>query len=204
MNRNDEVFWWPARVLHWLMALMTVSMLFIGAGMVATVSDKHTWLLALHKPLGISILALALLRLALRLLRKPPPLPVDLPPSQRFAAHASHWLLYALMFALPLIGWAMLSAGGYPVSLGAGVVLPPIAPFDPSVFALLRWLHRTLAYLLFATVLLHLAAALYHGLIRRDGVLRSMVWRRGVRDGGALPPASGEAGTSSVEDASVR
>ncbi|QWF17340.1 cytochrome b [Lysobacter capsici] len=204
MSRNEDMFWWPARVLHWLMAVMIVSMLFIGAGMVATVSDKHTWLLALHKPLGISILALAALRLTLRLLHKPPALPADLPPLQRFAARASHWLLYALMFALPLIGWAMLSAGGYPVSLGAGVVLPPIAPSDPSVFALLRWLHRTLAYLLFATVLLHLAAALYHGLIRRDGVLRSMVWRRGSRDDVALPPASGDVGASPVEDASVR
>ena len=204
MNRDVEMFWWPARVLHWLMALMIVSMLFVGAGMVATVSDKHTWLLALHKPLGISILVLAVLRLTLRLLRKPPALPAELPPLQQFAARASHWLLYALMFALPLIGWAMLSAGGYPVSLGAGVVLPPIAPFDPSAFALLRWLHRTLAYLLFATVLLHLAAALYHGLIRRDGVLRSMVWRRGMRDDGASPPASGDVVASSVEDASVR
>lgn len=204
MNRNDDMFWWPARVLHWLMAAMILSMLFIGAGMVATVSDKHTWLLALHKPLGISILALAVLRLTLRLLHKPPPLPADLPPLQRFAARASHGLLYGLMFALPLIGWAMLSAGGYPVSLGAGVVLPPIAPFDPSVFALLRWLHRTLAYLLFATVLLHLAAALYHGLIRRDGVLRSMVWRRGGREEVVSVAAADKAIASPVEDASAR
>jgi cytochrome b561 len=109
-----------------------------------------------------------------------------------------------LMFALPLIGWAMLSAGGYPVSLGAGIVLPPIAPFDPSVFALLRWLHRTLAYLLFATVLLHLAAALYHGLIRRDGVLRSMLWRSGTRDEVVSAAASGDVGASPVDDASVR
>ncbi|UJB18938.1 MULTISPECIES: cytochrome b [Lysobacter] len=177
MNRDHEMFSLPARVLHWLMAAMILTMLFVGAGMVATVSDKHTWLLALHKPLGIAILALAVLRLLLRLARKPPPLPADMAPLQRFAALASHWLLYALMFALPLVGWAMLSAGGYPVSLGAGVQLPPIAPFDASVFATLRWLHRALAYLLFATVLMHLGAALYHGLIRRDGVLRSMTWR---------------------------
>ena len=113
-------------------------------------------------------------------------------------------LVAKMMKSIDIAMFTTVGAGGYPVSLGAGVVLPPIAPFDPSVFALLRWLHRTLAYLLFATVLLHLAAALYHGLIRRDGVLRSMVWRRGMRDGGALLPASGEAGTSSVEDASAR
>lgn len=178
LGRDDTMFWWPARALHWLMAAMLLTMLFVGAGMVASVSERHAWLLALHKPLGIAILALALLRLALRLWRRPPPLPRELGAAQRFAAHASHWLLYALMLAMPLIGWAMLSAGGYPIELGAGLRLPPIAPFDPSGFAALRWLHRSLAYALFALVLLHLGAALHHGLIRRDGVLRSMLWRR--------------------------
>ncbi|QWP79287.1 cytochrome b [Lysobacter sp. K5869] len=183
------MFWWPARVLHWLMALMILTMLFVGAGMVASVSERHAWLLALHKPLGIAILALAVLRLALRLWRRPPPLPRELSAAQRFAAQASHWLLYASMLAMPLIGWAMLSAGGYPIELGGGVRLPAIAPFDPSWFAALRWLHRTLAYALFGLVLLHLGAALHHGLIRRDGVLRSMLWRRGeaaTREGDAV------------------
>lgn len=178
MSRNTTMFWWPARALHWLMAIMILAMLFVGAGMVASVSQRHAWLLALHKPLGIAILALAVLRLALRLWRRPPPLPRELGPAQRLAAQASHWLLYALMLAMPLIGWAMLSAGGDPIELGAGLRLPPIAPFDPAWFAPLRWLHRTLAYALFALVLLHLGAALHHGLIRRDGVLRSMLWRR--------------------------
>ncbi|WP_064745964.1 cytochrome b [Lysobacter firmicutimachus] len=189
MNRDETMFWWPARVLHWLMAIMILAMLFVGAGMVASVSERHAWLLALHKPLGIAILALAVLRLALRLWRRPPPLPRELGAAQRLAAQASHWLLYALMLAMPLIGWAMLSAGGYPVELGGGWRLPPIAPFDPSGFATLRWLHRTLAYALFALVLLHLGAALHHGLIRRDGVLRSMLWRR--RD--AVAAAEGDA-----------
>jgi len=72
-----------------------------------------------------------------------------------------------------LIGWAMVSAGGYPVMVGSWQ-LPPIAPTDASLFAWLRGAHRYLAFLLFATVLLHLAAALFHGWIRRDGVLESM------------------------------
>ncbi len=109
-----------------------------------------------------------------RLRHRPPPLPSDLPRWQVLAAHASHWLLYALMLAMPLLGWGLLSAGGYPVTLCAGVQLPSIAPVDPTWYAVLRGAHGLLAWLLFATVLLHLAAALVHAWIRRDGVFPSM------------------------------
>jgi len=168
----------PARVLHWLMAVLILAMLFIGVGMVATVSERHEWLLRIHKPLGIAILLLAVVRLAVRLRHPPPPLPVDLPMLQKLAAHASHWLLYALMIAMPLVGWAMLSAGGYPVMLGASLRLPAILPASATAFAILRHLHGWLALLLLLTFLAHLSAALYHGLIRRDGVLASMVGGR--------------------------
>ncbi|RBL03205.1 cytochrome b, partial [Xanthomonas oryzae pv. oryzae] len=102
----------PARVLHWLMAAMILTMLFVGVGMVASVTQRP-WLIDLHRPLGIAILILAVLRLINRLRHRPPPLPADLPAWQKAAAIASHWLLYALMLGMPLIGWAMLSAGGY-------------------------------------------------------------------------------------------
>lgn len=166
-----------ARLLHWVMAVMIVSMLFVGAGMVATVSARHAALVAIHKPLGVTVLVLACVRGGVRLSSRPPALPSDLPGWQKFAAHGSHLVLYALMIAMPLVGWAMLSAGGYPVTLGGGVQLPPIVPADAVWFAWLRHAHRWLAYLFFATFLAHFAAALYHGLIRRDGVLRAMVGR---------------------------
>ncbi|MFC5435331.1 cytochrome b [Rhodanobacter umsongensis] len=184
MTSATGTFTLPARVLHWLMALMIVAMLFIGVGMVASVSERHAWLLAIHKPLGIAILLLAIVRLAVRLRHPPPPLPADLPALQKLAALASHWLLYALMLAMPLIGWAMLSAGGYPVMLGASLRLPPIFPASAAAFAVLRHLHGWLALLLLLTFLAHLAAALYHGLIRRDGVLSGM-----LRDGRDTGPA---------------
>lgn len=167
-----------ARVLHWLMAAMILAMLFIGAGMVSTLSEKHTWLVNLHKPLGMAVFVLALVRLGFRLTHPAPPLPADLPAWQKLAAHASHWLLYALMIAMPLIGWGMLSAGGYPVVLGGGVRLPSILPADPALFAWLRESHRYLAWLFFLTFLAHMGAALMHGLIRQDGVLRSMAGGR--------------------------
>jgi len=178
MNNTTGMFALPARILHWLMAAMILAMLFIGVGMVASVSERHEWLLRIHKPLGIAILLLAVVRLAVRLRHPPPPLPADLPMLQKLAAHASHWLLYALMIAMPLVGWAMLSAGGYPVMLGASLRLPAILPASATAFAILRHLHGWLALLLFLTFLAHLGAALYHGLIRRDGVLASMLGGR--------------------------
>jgi cytochrome b561 len=178
MKTDTATFTLPARVLHWLMALLILAMLFIGIGMVASVSERHAWLLRIHKPLGIAILILAVVRLAVRLRHPPPALPADLPVLQKLAAHASHWLLYLLMLAMPLIGWAMLSAGGYPVMLSESLRLPPIFPTSSTAFAILRHLHAWLAMLLFLTFLAHMAAALYHGLIRRDGVLASMVGRR--------------------------
>lgn len=174
MTRSSTKFVLAARVLHWLMALMILSMLFIGVGMVASVSERHEWLVGIHKPLGIAILILAVIRLIVRLRNPPPPLPADLPSIQKLAAHASHYLLYVLMLLMPLIGWAMLSAGGYPVMLSASLRLPPIFPVNAIAFAWLRHAHAWLAALLFLTFLAHLGAALYHGLIRRDGVLSSM------------------------------
>lgn len=172
------VFSLPARVLHWVMAVMVVAMLFIGVGMVASVSERHAVLVAIHKPLGVAVLVLVCVRVAVRLSSRPPALPADMPAWQRFAAHGSHLVLYVLMIAMPLVGWAMLSAVGYPVTLGGGVQLPAIVPADPILFAWLRHVHRWLAYLLFATFLAHLGAALYHGLIRKDGVVSAMVGRR--------------------------
>lgn len=175
MKTTPGMFALPARILHWLMAALILAMLFIGVGMVASVSERHAWLLRIHKPLGIAILLLAVVRLAVRLRHPPPPLPADLPALQKLAAHASHWLLYALMIAMPLVGWAMLSAGGYPVMLSESLRLPPIVPASATAFAILHHLHGWLAMLLFLTFLAHLGAALYHGLIRRDGVLASML-----------------------------
>ncbi len=82
------------------------------------------------------------------------------------------------MLAMPLLGWAMLSAGGYPRPLQ----LPAIAPHDLQLYAVLRQAHGWAGYLLFATVVLHIAAALMHALVRRDGVMRSM-WPGPLRRG---------------------
>ena len=175
MSTQPTHFALLARLLHWQMAVMIIAMLFIGAGMVTSVSQRHEWLIHLHKPLGIAILLLVVVRLLVRFSTRQPPLPADLPGWQVMAAKASHVLLYALMLVLPVLGWAMISASGEPVMLSNTLQLPSILPADAQVFAMLRKAHGYLAYLLFLTVLLHLAAALFHGWVRRDEVLDSML-----------------------------
>lgn len=173
MNTGNGHFNLLARVLHWSMAVMILAMLFIGVTMVASLHLRPL-LIDLHRPLGVAIGVLALLRLYNRLRHRPPPLPADLPAWQATAARLSHWLLYALMLAMPLIGWAMLSAGGYPIVLWQGLHLPPIVPHTPLLYAALRTAHGVLAYVLFATVLAHVGAALFHLWVRRDGVFQAM------------------------------
>lgn len=170
---KPEQFNLLARLLHWTMAAAILAMLFMGVAMMTSLTWRP-WLLDLHQPLGIAILLLAIVRLFNRVRYGAPALPTDIPRWQVVSAKASHWVLYALMFSLPLLGWAVRSAGGWPVTMFPGVALPPIAPDHSVWYAILRDAHGLLAWLLFAVVLMHLAAALMHAWVRRDGVFSSM------------------------------
>jgi cytochrome b561 len=174
MTTSRKRFAVPQRLLHWLMAICILSMLFIGVGMVSTIAPKYLTLVQIHKPLGIAILVLALIRLALRIYYGAPSLPTDLPEPMKLAAYSSQVILYALMIAMPLIGWGMLSAASYPVVLFGSLHLPPILPVSAGLHALLWHAHYYLAFAFFAVILLHVAAILFHRLIRRDGVFETM------------------------------
>lgn len=176
MSEHRTHFTRTARWLHWSMAAMILAMLFIGVAMVNSL-DLRPWLIDVHRPLGLLILLLALIRLWHRRQNPPPALPGDLPRLQARIAGASHALLYALMFAMPLLGWAMSSAGGYRVTLPFGFMLPPLAPRDPGLYSLLRGAHGVLGYTFFALVLAHVAGALHHAWVRRDGVFERMAGR---------------------------
>jgi cytochrome b561 len=165
------------RLLHWLMAAMVLTMLGIGVAMVASLGDYHT-LVSIHRPLGIGILILVVIRLVTRLSSTLPAFPPTMSPQERRAAHASEVLLYTLLFVEPLVGWGMLSAARYPIVLFGSLHLFPILPHSVMLYAVLRETHTILAYLFFLAFLAHFGAILFHTLIVRDGMLGRMVpWR---------------------------
>jgi cytochrome b561 len=98
-----------SRLLHWTMAAMVLTMLCVGAAMVASLADYHT-LVSIHRPLGVAILVLVVVRFANRQLSQLPPFPATMSRAERTMARASELTMYGLMFVLPLVGWGMLSA----------------------------------------------------------------------------------------------
>jgi cytochrome b561 len=169
------------RFLHWLMAAMVLTMLGIGVAMVASLGDYHR-LVSIHRPLGIAIMILVVIRFVNRQFSTLPPFPASMSPQERFVAHASEILMYTLLFVLPLIGWGMLSAARYPIVMFGSVHLFPILPRRVLLFAVLRRTHTFLAYLLFFAFIAHFGAILFHTLIVRDGMLSRMApWRTRAR-----------------------
>lgn len=165
----------PAIALHWLLALMIV--VSFGAGLYMTslpFSPARLKLYNWHKWAGVTILALSALRLLWRLVRRPPP-DLPMPAWQRRAAHLTHGALYLLFFAVPLVGWAYSSAAGFPIVLYGALPLPDFVTPDKALAEAIKPWHRNLAYLLAALVLAHVAAALKHHFIDRDGLLLRMM-----------------------------
>src|SRR5205085_10344839 len=131
--------------------------------------------LARHKSVGITILGLALIRLMWRGATPPPPLPDTLRPYERALARFTHAALYFLLFAMPLSGWMMSSARGFPVSWFGFFQLPDLVPKNKALYEALLTTHGTLAVVLAVVVALHVAGALKHHFIHKDDVLRRML-----------------------------
>jgi cytochrome b561 len=159
------------------MAAMVLTMLGIGVAMVASLGNYHR-LVSIHRPLGIAILILVVIRYVNRQFSTLPPFPATMSAMERTAAHASEISLYALLFVLPLIGWGMLSAARFPIVLCGSLHLPPILPHSAMLYAFLRKTHTVLAYLLFLAFIAHFGAILFHTLVVRDRILSRMVpWK---------------------------
>ena len=169
--------WGPvSQAFHWGSALLLVAIAAIGLTMedLPNSPDKIR-MYALHKSLGLTLLAVVALRLAWRWTR---PTPADVPglaPVVRRAAGAVHWALYGLMLAMPLTGWVLNSAEGFPLQWFRLFNLPAIAPEGEALARLAGSLHENGFWVLVALTAGHVFAALYHHLFIGDGTLHRML-----------------------------
>lgn len=167
-----------ARSLHWIVAL--VVLLTIPAGFVMVQEglprQVQNTLFIFHKNVGIVVLALVILRFLWRNLRPPPPLPESVPGWQVWIGKVNHGLLYGLLILMPVAGYVRVKAGGFPVEMLDAWGVPALVPESEALAAFAKSMHYFGAFAIGALIALHVLAALYHGLIRRDGVLARMWW----------------------------
>ena len=167
-----------AKALHWLIVLLLIAQ-FIFAWTMPHIGRNTpvTTLISLHFTFGIIILAVAIVRLAWRLTHREPPPEDGLPPWQNLSAHIVHWLLYALLFVIPILGWINASWRGMPIVM-FGLELPQLITTRAAGWGWTGDVHGLMSnYLMLALVGLHVVAALYHHYVLHDGVLKRMLPR---------------------------
>jgi cytochrome b561 len=170
------------RRLHWIMAALILGLIVVGVWIPTVDAETNRafkdQLYMIHKSTGVVVLALALWRLAVKV-RRPVAQEPNLTPFERVASAVTHKALYALMIAMPLLGWASSSALGFPVVLYGVVTLPDWVPKNaPLGFALLA-IHQYLAWVMIPLLAVHIGAAIYHYVFRGDRVLQRMLGRPG-------------------------
>lgn len=165
------------RLIHWAMAVLILPMVVAGFLMIQQGLPRglQNGLFIFHKNVGVLLLLLAVLRIALRLTAPRPGPAQGLAPWQRQAARASHGLLYALILIMPLSGYIRVRAGGFPIEALDRLGLPSVVPRSDALATSAKAVHEFGAYALAAVLCLHIAAALYHALVLRDGVW-SRIW----------------------------
>jgi cytochrome b561 len=164
------------KLLHWLVALLVVGQVGLGVWMQSLDSHDPTLpgLFPIHDGIGVTILALVLVRLALRLILGVPALPRGTPRWADTLSHLNHRLLYLVLILQPVVGYLAKSAHGHGLSVFGYYSVPPAFPANPVWADWLAQAHETGAEVLIVLVLLHVLGAFYHGVIRRDGVVRRM------------------------------
>ena len=165
-----------ARILHWVTAALVLTMIPIGIAMAnANFGGAQDTLYHLHRSIGALLIPIVIVRLIYRLGHPAPPLPADVPAIQQFAAHATHWGLYALLLVQPFVGWIATSAYRAPVLFFWLFEIPPIWPEDRAFSERMFVVHRLLGILMALLICAHIAGALYHHFVRKDRVLMRMV-----------------------------
>lgn len=170
-----EHYTFVQKALHWIIALAVIGALAGGTALdwLGNGALKNQ-LYALHKATGILILGLMLLRVVVRFAFGAPALPVETPTWQRTAAAASHFLFYALLLIMPVIGWAATSAFPAPLPFFGLFDVPPLIGKDRELSKQLFEIHEIMGKVIIALIVVHIGAALQHGLVKKDGVLRRM------------------------------
>ena len=165
-----------AKALHWLIVLLLIAQFVFAWTMPGIRRDTPvSTLIGLHFTFGVVILAVAIVRLLWRMTHGEPKPEDGVPPWQTASARIVHWLLYTLLFVVPLLGWINASWRGMPIVM-FGVEIPALIAKRAPGWQWTGDVHGLLAnYLLLALVGLHVAAALYHYVVRRDGVLQRML-----------------------------
>src|SRR3954469_4398730 len=173
MQRYSKTAVW----LHWLMAFLIVFAFAIGLSMTAIegITPAKLKYYSWHKWVGVTVLGVACLRLLWRLTHQAPAYPDSMPRWQQNAAHGLHGLLYLLIFAVPLSGYFYTLATGVPVVYLGMLPLPEVIGPHPEWKSALKLLHYSLNMTLLAAVVLHIAAALKHVFIDRDGMFKRML-----------------------------
>ncbi|MDE2337708.1 MAG: cytochrome b [Gammaproteobacteria bacterium] len=177
MLRNTRARWGAlSQLFHWLIAALIgvqIALGLIGTELPLSMTKLAT--LARHKSLGITLLALMLVRLTWRALNPTPALPDTLKPHERVLARVTHTGLYVLVIALPLTGWIMSSARGFPVSWFNLFQLPNLVGRNAALYHAMVRTHVLLAIALGLILVLHIAAALKHHFVLKDDTLRRML-----------------------------
>jgi len=166
-----------AKLLHWVIAACVIFTIPIGIAMVNFDLSRGLTndLYSLHKALGILILALMAMRIGYRLTAGAPPASGALTPAQYIVSRIVHFTLYVLLIAMPVLGWAGTSAFPAPVPFFGLFEMPALLDKDRELSKLLLSIHGYMGFFLTGVAILHIAAGLYHGIVRRDGVLSRMI-----------------------------
>lgn len=176
IKNSTERYGAIARLLHWSVSLLVIGLLAVGLIMTEMEFSPDTLkLYGLHKSFGIIVLTLMTLRLIWRLMNTRPELPKTIEEWQARAAKATHWLFYALLFAMPLTGWLMSSAAGFPVSVFGLPALPDLVAPNKELGEIFEEAHELIGYSLIGLIVLHISAALMHHFYYKDGVLATML-----------------------------
>jgi cytochrome b561 len=177
-NSKQRVFDRTTRLMHWLTAGLMLLVFALAFSIDRTTSRaSHTIFLQLHRSVGITIWTLTLVRLVWRHFAKYPDWPSDMQPTVRVAAKASEYALYALLLAQPIVGLLQTSAHGDHVDLFFLGQLPALIEKNRSLAQLLLTVHKSVGFTLFGLIALHVSAALFHHLWRRDDTLTAMLPR---------------------------